>query len=88
MSVLRVGDAVVHVYRAPEQPATRYEDTSLPWRWATFPRYHGFKPGVVLRCFCCGQQHRAAFMVVQVYYDRMVAYCSRGWWGGCRRDML
>jgi hypothetical protein len=76
-----------HIYRVLEQPATRYEDPNLPWRWATIPRWLKFKPREVLRCWSCGARRYAENLVVQVYYDRMVAHCRRGWKGGCRGDM-
>jgi len=68
---------MIHIYRADEQPATRFVDRNPP------------KP-IVFRCHprklwwtdCCRRRRWAKYVRVQVYYDAIHRFCADG--HGCR----
>lgn len=63
----------IHVYRARNQPATRYT-VELDGTRHTFR----CRRRTLVRCFKCGESRWAANMFVHVYYDGIYAFCRPG----------
>jgi len=71
--------STLHLYRAGEQPATRYRvglNTRSPF-WVTC------HPRTQLWAMCCKRRRYARGLVVQVYYDAIYQWCKPG--HGCKR---
>lgn len=68
---------MLHIYTAPMQPATDYEDGHGEMRWRG-----GWKPEEMIRCECCGKKRPAKHCVVQCYYDGLRLWCAPG--HGCK----
>lgn len=67
----------MHIFRAKDQPATRFLDDALGSRhWTTHPGNR------LLRADCCKKQRPAKNLVVQVYYDCLRFSCRAG--KGCK----
>ena len=67
----------LHVYSAPMQPATRWEDChSEPPFVFVWPAHR------LLWCDCCGKRRHAKNVVVQSYYDQLMKWCAPG--KGCK----
>ena len=70
--------SALHLYRADDQPATRYVDRHM-------------EPPLTFTCRrrrlwwtdCCRRRRWAAYVRVQVYYDTIYRICASGY--GCRR---
>jgi len=68
----------LHIYRAKDQPATRY-----------VVDYDPIKPFTIrnpkrrtLRAHCCRKRRIAANLIARVYYDGTYFFCRKG--KGCR----
>ena len=66
----------VHIYRAPSQPATRFE--------IFFDKRHIFRYAKrhLFPCRKCRKMRWAANLVTQVYYDAQYFWCREG--KGCK----
>jgi len=70
---------MIHVFRANDQPATRFAiDLGGTRLWTRFRRR------TPLPCFKCKRRRWAANLVAHVYYDGTYFYCRPG--KGCRRE--
>ncbi len=69
----------VHIYRANDQPATRFFDVNVGphGRWFRCRRRR------MWRTDCCGKRRWAAHVRVQVYYDHIHRFCADG--RGCQQ---
>lgn len=71
----------VHIFRAKDQPATRYSYTldigkRVETHWITNRRRK------VLFCFTCKQRRWACNLTAHVYYDGVYYFCKKG--KGCK----
>jgi hypothetical protein len=76
----------LHIYRAENQPLTRYRDTVLlgmGYRRCWF-RHH---PRDQMRCHVCGRRRWAKNLRIQVYYDSSVISCRGECWPGQKSGM-
>ena len=68
----------IHIYRAKDQPATRY--------WVGFSETDGIwirhKSRSRCRCFKCKKLRWAKNMIAHVYYDGVYYFCKAG--KGCK----
>jgi len=69
----------IHVYTAPLQPATGFNDYTFEP-----PMEFSFKPRKLVFARCCGRRRLAQNCVVQCYYDGMDVWCARG--KGCKSE--
>lgn len=68
----------LHVYRARNQPATRYRVELAPNDGVWIRS----KPRALLPCFDCRKKHYAKNLLVHVYYDGTYFFCRPG--KGCK----
>lgn len=71
----------VHIYRAKQQPATRWE---LDMGEGREPLVVTNKPGRLLQCSHCWRKRRARDMAAYVYYDSTDYVCREKEWGRSR----
>lgn len=69
--------ALVHIYRAEGQPATKFIDANVDP-----PLECGFPPDQMLWCHACGECWPASGMSIYVYYDHSRLSCAPG--SGCQ----
>lgn len=70
----------VHIYRADDQPATRFRmDVSSN----TKPHIMRFPKRKLLWCRTCRKRRIAANLIAHVYYDDILFFCKHGF--GCKR---
>ena len=72
----------VHIYRADDQPATRFE---LPaFDVGKKPHVITNKPGRLLQCGSCYRKRRAKNMIAHAYYDGINYFCRDKEYGRSR----
>lgn len=75
----------LHIYRAKDQPATRYWVDLSTWKNGRITR-NGFwvrcKRRALRYCHKCGKQRWAAYLTVHCYYDGTYYFCQKG--KGCK----
>lgn len=69
----------VHIYRAADQPATRWVDYNLDK-----PHVFKLKPQALVWCGCCYKQRMAKNCIVHQYYDCTLFWCAQG--KGCKGE--
>ncbi len=67
--------STLHIHRAKDQPATRYQVPGVHIVFTT-------KPRSLLYCSDCLLRRRAENLIVHAYYDVTYVFCAEG--KGCR----
>jgi hypothetical protein len=71
----------VHIYRAKDQPATRFK-VVLDMPSGTRTMWLKNADRCPIRCFKCRKRRWAVNMIVHVYYDGSYYFCRKG--KGCK----